>query len=280
MLVIEVEKLGEWIINDSYTDYVAKRLEDTFSSIMANLEANEQQSNNKGAGFFEKIYDNLYLSVASIDFRIDVQGKDRTQNFAFGGYLKGVEMLTIDENGERTFLLRKQKTEQVQKQLKFDDLKLYYDNQVLEDEKDYDDYLVTKEMSEIFSISMDIFLEINPFDNEKSAQNKLPVYALKTQINAIKINLEKKALMSFKNLSEILRLHNMTYLKYELNLEKNIYLLVTQTNRSIGSSSQELLSVKPKLQKRRKCWLRLGSGSQSKPPCYKKSPRGWVSTNF
>lgn len=112
----------------------------------------KDEKENQGMTFFERVFDNLTVSIKNIELRVETFGNDANSNhpehhrnlkneFAFGGRIKDLQLRTINHLKELKFVQRKNKFEKIQKMVSIDCIELYFDNQKIQDISQYRNYL-------------------------------------------------------------------------------------------------------------------------------------------
>lgn len=74
------------------------------------MESLKEAKGSEGSTFFERVFDNLTITIGNIDIRLETFSTEGSENlakrneFAFGGCIRELKVLTIDSEKNQTFL--------------------------------------------------------------------------------------------------------------------------------------------------------------------------------
>jgi len=211
-LILQMQNPGEFFGEESYHKYVKKKLLGTFRKTLKVLETKaKEKKNSKGASFFETIFDNLKLTISHVNFRIDCCPLEEKFDFSFGGFLSDLKLRTIDADGRSIFVKRKDKYQMIRKVVSFGEFKIYHDKNVLKNVEEYHQYLLKKNFKEIFTLKINFFLEIRPYNPKEN--NFRPIYSISTFIDEVLLDLDDECVKSAKLMTEVLSIHKMSFLQ-------------------------------------------------------------------
>jgi vacuolar protein sorting-associated protein 13A/C len=105
-MILEIERPGNWeMLQQPYTDFVRSKLEEEFvkvwKSMEEKLESCKESKGNEGSSFFERVFDNLTVTIGEMEIRLEtfgrpsneegdiiknkIESEKKKNEFAFGG---------------------------------------------------------------------------------------------------------------------------------------------------------------------------------------------------
>ena len=137
------------------------KLEEGFTKVWKSmeekLESMKESKGNEGSTFFERVFDNLTVTIGDIELRLETfssepsasngavsnakKSRSNKNEFAFGGRIKQLKVRTIDSEKNLVFVQRKSKFDKIRKMISVESIELYHDSQKIQNIDQYSQYL-------------------------------------------------------------------------------------------------------------------------------------------